>query len=589
MSRILPDYNQLMRFTINDVCNWLAENRFGEFVKQFREHGIDGNRFVTLSDLDLSRMNCPMAKRRDLLKLVRELPKPAESSRMKNIVQPQIPATPSRDYNPPNHGRPPPPIPAPQAQVNGDNNDDDDGSGPEDDYEWGASDFSDVSSEEEDYENTPDSIQPIVEPRRPTQQPPDEDTDSVGSYEEPDPQSAPPPPSVPTRRGAPQVAPSGPPRSASHGVPVNRRPVPQMPPEEEQPVYEETNEADEQPVYEDPDEQPVKKPAPRRQLPVPEQTNTMGRKMPMRTTSEPDAPAPPPPRGKGRQPPKAVKKAEESQAPVPPPPRGGRRPPPEPTDVYEDPDEAPPQPSPSRSKVAVLPPTPKPSQQKSPYHGRKPPPAPKQEEFEQLEYEVPEEILKGEMPQDDYMTMQASQEDTMKKNKKKGHEGVQVFPVQNGGQTATLPPRPGKHKQLPVPPMDAAPASPAEVKRESSGRTKVEKVNKALSLEEQPWYHGEVDRNIADNKLLGIGTNGCYLIRKSKKGGETKPYTLAIFYESQVFNLNIRKKPNHQYALGMAKPGEQEFSNLMDLVTFFQGHRLILAKGQTRLKTPCHK
>ncbi|XP_063434380.1 uncharacterized protein LOC134715825 isoform X2 [Mytilus trossulus] len=697
MSRILPDYNQLMRFTINDVCNWLAENRFGEFVKQFREHGIDGNRFVTLSDLDLSRMNCPMAKRRDLLKLVKELPKPAESSsryrrvkrlikarrhtvvsviyqsvdRVKNIVQPQIPATPSRDYNPPNHGRPPPPIPAPQVQVNGDNNDDDDGSGPEDDYEWGASDFSDVSSEEEDYENTPDTL--IVEPKRPTQQPPDEDTDdSVGSYEEPDPQSAPPPPSVPTRRGAPQVAPSGPPRSASHGVPVNRRPVPQMPPEEEQPVYEETNEADEQqvydetmdqPVYEDPDEQPVKKPAPRRQLPVPEQTNTMGRKMPMRTTSEPDAPAPPPPRGKGRQPPKAVKKVEETPAPVPPPPRGGRRPPPEPTqeefyedpdnppqtgrktsgpqipppqddfeqdtyedpdaaptpqhatvrnsalpplpkganqkpfvppveqqDVYEDPDEAPPQPSPSRSKVAVLPPTPKPSQQKSPYHSRKPPPAPKQEEFEQLEYEVPEEILKGEMPQDDYMTMQPSQEDTKKKNKKKGHEGVQVFPVQNGGQTSTLPPRPGKHKQLPVPPpMDAAPASPAEVKRESSGRTKVEKVNKALSLEEQPWYHGEVDRNIADNKLLGIGTNGCYLIRKSKKGGETKPYTLAIFYESQVFNLNIRKKPNHQYALGMAKPGEQEFSNLMDLVTFFQGHRLILAKGQTRLKTPCHK
>ncbi|VDI22451.1 Hypothetical predicted protein [Mytilus galloprovincialis] len=255
MSRILPDYNQLMRFTINDVCNWLAENRFGEFVKQFREHGIDGNRFVTLSDLDLSRMNCPMAKRRDLLKLVRELPKPAESSRMKNIVQPQIPATPSRDYNPPNHGRPPPPIPAPQAQVNGDSD-----SEGEADCQW-DSEFD--SSEEEDYENTPDSITPIVEPRRPTQQPPGrrkdkykyEDTDSVGSYEEPDPQSAPPPPSVPTRRGAPQVAPSGPPRSASHGVPVNRRPVPQMPPEEEQPVYEETNEADEQQVYDETMEQ----------------------------------------------------------------------------------------------------------------------------------------------------------------------------------------------------------------------------------------------------------------------------------------------------------------------------------------------
>ncbi|CAC5426055.1 unnamed protein product [Mytilus coruscus] len=165
MSRILPDYNQLMRFTINDVCNWLAENRFGEFVKQFREHGIDGNRFVTLSDLELSRMNCPMAKRRDLLKLVKELPKPAESSRVKNIVQPQIPATPSRDYNAPHHGRPPPPIPASQAQVNGDSD-----SGDEADCQW-DSEF-DSSEEEEDYENTPDSITPIPEPRRPTQQPP---------------------------------------------------------------------------------------------------------------------------------------------------------------------------------------------------------------------------------------------------------------------------------------------------------------------------------------------------------------------------------------------------------------------------------
>ncbi|CAC5426050.1 unnamed protein product [Mytilus coruscus] len=207
----------------------------------------------------------------------------------------------------------------------------------------------------------------------------DEDTDSVGSYEEPDPQSAP-PPSVPTRRGAPQ-APSGPPRSASHGIPVNRRPVPQMPPEEQQPVYEETNEEDEQqvydetmdqPVYEDPDEQPVKKPAPRRQLPVPEQTNTMGRKVPMRTTSEPDVPAPPPPRGKGRQPPKAGKKAEESSAPVPPPPRGGRRPPPEPTqeEFYEDPDN-PPQTGRKTSGPQIAPP---------------------QDDFEQDDYEEPVEV-----------------------------------------------------------------------------------------------------------------------------------------------------------------------------------------------------
>ena len=51
--------------------------------------------------------------------------------------------------------------------------------------------------------------------------------------------------------------------------------------------------------------------------------------------------------------------------------------------------------------------------------------------------------------------------------------------------------------------------------------------------------------------------NGCYLIRRSKNGGETKPYTLAIMFSGQVFNLNIRKKTNSKYALGMAKPDEQ--------------------------------
>ena len=51
--------------------------------------------------------------------------------------------------------------------------------------------------------------------------------------------------------------------------------------------------------------------------------------------------------------------------------------------------------------------------------------------------------------------------------------------------------------------------------------------------------------------------NGCYLVRRSKNGGETKPYTLAIIYSGQVFNLNIRKKTNSKYALGMAKADEQ--------------------------------
>ena len=654
MSRGLPDYNKLMRFTINDVCNWLAENKFGEFVKMFREHGIDGNRFVTLEDLDLTKMRCPMNKRRDLLRLVKDLPKPAEP-RVKGMVQPVIPATPTRDYN----NRPPAPAPVPvpapiQTHQNGvmAHDDDDDDSGPEDDYEWDASDFTDESSEEEeDYENT--TADPLQK------QPDQEDDDNSDTYEEPDTQSSQPPPSVPRRAAAPPESS----KSPQHGVPVNRRAVPQIPqipqmPTMDQSVYEETNTNDEseqqvydetieQAVYEDPDSEPVKKPE-RKPIPEPVSKANILRKVPMRSTSEPDSPAPPPPRTQ-----KGNKKAEEQSAPAPPPPRGGRKqskpPSPEPEeqdfymepdpipvlpstvrrsalpslpreafhtpvpepdeqdDVYEDPDEPV---KPTRGNV-TLPPTPKVSHPPSKvFQPTKKPPPPKQEIFDQDDvYEEPDEPVKptrgkvtlpptpkvshppskvsqptkkpppqldyavtDDMPQDDYMVMQPSPEEVRPAGKR-GQRSLPNIPVNDND------------KQVHV----TAPNKSTDNARKHKNRPLPQPVDKPVGLDDQPWYHGDIQRQVADNKLVESGTNGCYLIRRSKNGGETKPYTLAIIYSGQVFNLNIRKKTNSKYALGMAKADEQEFSDLLELVTFFNTHRLILAKGQTRLKKPCLK
>ena len=649
-----PDYNKLMRFTINDVCNWLAENKFGEFVKMFREHGIDGNRFVTLEDLDLTKMRCPMNKRRDLLRLVKDLPKPAEP-RVKGMVQPVIPATPTRDYN----NRPPAPAPVPvpapiQTHQNGvmAHDDDDDDSGPEDDYEWDASDFTDESSEEEeDYENT--TVDPLQK------QPDQEDDDNSDTYEEPETQSSQPPPSVPRRAAAPP----GSSQSPQHGVPVNRRAVPQIPqiPQMstmDQSVYEETNTNDEseqqvydetieQAVYEDPDSEPVKR-TERKPIPEPVSKANILRKVPMRSTSEPDSPAPPPPRTQ-----KGNKKAEEQSAPAPPPPRGGRKqskppsPEPEEQDFYMEPDPIPVLPStvrrsalPSLPKEAfhtpvpepdeqddvyedpdepvkpTLPPTPKVSHPPSKvFQPTKKPPPPKQEIFDQDDvYEEPDEPVKptrgkvtlpptpkvshppskvsqptkkppppkqkqeldyavtDNMPQDDYMVMQPSPEEVRPAGKR-GQRSLPNIPVNDND------------KQVPV----TAPNKSTDSARKHKNRPLPQPVDKPVGLDDQPWYHGDIQRQVAENKLVECGTNGCYLVRRSKNGGETKPYTLAIIYSGQVFNLNIRKKTNSKYALGMAKTDEQEFSDLLELVTFFNTHRLILAKGQTRLKKPCLK
>jgi hypothetical protein len=50
--------------------------------------------------------------------------------------------------------------------------------------------------------------------------------------------------------------------------------------------------------------------------------------------------------------------------------------------------------------------------------------------------------------------------------------------------------------------------------------------------------------------------DGTFLVRKSKQGGDTQPYTLAVLYEGHVYNLKMRVRPDGQVALGEEKPDE---------------------------------
>ena len=53
-----------------------------------------------------------------------------------------------------------------------------------------------------------------------------------------------------------------------------------------------------------------------------------------------------------------------------------------------------------------------------------------------------------------------------------------------------------------------------------------------------------------------VNKNGGFIVRDSKYGGADSPFTLTVFNEGKVFNINIRVKQDGQVALGKEKIDE---------------------------------
>ena len=50
--------------------------------------------------------------------------------------------------------------------------------------------------------------------------------------------------------------------------------------------------------------------------------------------------------------------------------------------------------------------------------------------------------------------------------------------------------------------------------------------------------------------------DGGFLVRDSKHGGANSPFTLTVYNNGKVFNINIRNRPDGRIALGKEKPEE---------------------------------
>ncbi|XP_053565666.1 protein-tyrosine kinase 6 [Bombina bombina] len=101
------------------------------------------------------------------------------------------------------------------------------------------------------------------------------------------------------------------------------------------------------------------------------------------------------------------------------------------------------------------------------------------------------------------------------------------------------------------------------------------------SVEEQPWYFGEVSRTEAVNLLMNEGNGtGSFLIRASDKQGF--PYALSVRSEDSVKHFKILKNTKGEYHLSSVS----SFPNLMKLIEYF--YTKTVCPGLT-LTSPCVK
>lgn len=96
-------------------------------------------------------------------------------------------------------------------------------------------------------------------------------------------------------------------------------------------------------------------------------------------------------------------------------------------------------------------------------------------------------------------------------------------------------------------------------------------------LMEKSYFH-LISRSKAKS-LIMRGQDGMFLIRPSTRSGD--PLTLVLNVGNQLYNINIRQRPDSLFALGKEKMQEKAFSSLDELVSTYKREAIKLENGKT--------
>lgn len=70
------------------------------------------------------------------------------------------------------------------------------------------------------------------------------------------------------------------------------------------------------------------------------------------------------------------------------------------------------------------------------------------------------------------------------------------------------------------------------------------------------WYHSSTLRAESINILNGRAFDGAFVVRKSDKDPK-KPFTLDVWFERNVFHIQLRLRDDNNFAMGAYKDDEQ--------------------------------
>lgn len=170
-----------------------------------------------------------------------------------------------------------------------------------------------------------------------------------------------------------------------------------------------------------------------------------------------------------------------------------------------------------------------------------------------------------------------------------------TFPLHN----KSLPPRPGlpglpqRHgDSLPpsvpsVPSTDSLPHKLQSVMADH--RSSIVRSDRSPFRPPQPttqdldpcWYVGRVTRGQAEGCLKRVNKDGAYLVRDSTRQLANQPFTLMVFYQDKVYNIQIRQH-NQQFLLGTGLKVQEFFPSVGDIIGHYSQSPLLLIDAKNR-------
>ncbi|CAH3185372.1 unnamed protein product [Porites evermanni] len=102
-------------------------------------------------------------------------------------------------------------------------------------------------------------------------------------------------------------------------------------------------------------------------------------------------------------------------------------------------------------------------------------------------------------------------------------------------------------------------------------------------LKTSPWFHGPLDKKIAEDALKSFSKDGAFIVRNSSR--DANNYSMSLYLRGSVRHLRI-PRTKEKFVLGDS--GKVQFDTIMELVDYYSQHQVDLKTGgSTTLTAAC--